>query len=137
MAYAIAAADAYTIDRINIYQASRLAMKRAVESLPIAPDFLYIDALTLDLDIPQQALIKGDARCASIAAASIVAKVARDRAMQRWHDLYPGYGLDSNKGYCAPDHFAGLDRLGPTPHHRYSFDPVRQAAGLGQTELFA
>lgn len=132
----MAAVDAYWIDRINIYQASRLAMKRAIETLSVTPDFLYIDALKLDLDIEQKALIKGDARCASIAAASIVAKVARDRCMERWHEVYPEYNLARNKGYCAPDHFKGLDDCGPVAQHRYTFEPVRIAAGIGQARLF-
>ncbi len=136
LAWAVACIDAYGIDRHNIYQASRRAMTKAVEKLRMAPDFLYVDALTLDLPIAQRALIKGDARCASIAAASIVAKVERDRCLAKWHELFDGYALDSNKGYCAPDHFAGLDTLGPVSTHRYSFEPVRQAAGLGQRSLF-
>ncbi len=136
LAFAIEAVDAYRIDRINIYQASRLAMKRAVESLAVQPDFLFVDALSLDVAVPQQALIKGDSRCASIAAASILAKVARDESLRCWETVYPGYGLASNKGYCAPEHFAGLDALGPTCQHRHSFDPVRAAACLGQAVLF-
>lgn len=136
VAWSVAAVDAFWIDRINIYQASRLAMKRAIETLRVAPDFIYIDALKLDLDIPQKPLIKGDARCASIAAASIIAKVARDRCMEQWHEVYPEYNLASNKGYCAPDHFSGLDGHGPVAQHRFTFEPVRVAAGMGQASLF-
>ena len=127
VAWAVAGLDSFQIDRINIYQASRVAMKQAIAKLFVLPDFVYVDALTLDIEIPQRALIKGDARCASIAAASIVAKVARDSALVRWSAIYPEYALASNKGYCAPEHFAGLDLHGPTAHHRYSFAPVGQA----------
>ena len=136
-AWAVAGIDAYWIDRINIYHASRLALKRAVEALSICPDFLYVDALTLEVTCPQRGLIKGDARCASIAAASIVAKVERDQVMRHWDEIYPYYGLASNKGYSAPEHFAGLASHGPTAQHRFTFEPVRVAAGLGQTALFA
>ncbi len=135
-AVSIAAVDPFWIDRINIYQASRLAMREAVLGLSVAPDFLYVDALKLDLDLPQEALIRGDARCASIAAASIVAKVARDACLRRWQEIYPEFNLASNKGYCAPDHFLGLDTHGPTPQHRFSFEPVRVSAGWGQRSLF-
>lgn len=128
VACAVAGEDAYSIDRWNILQASRRAMKRAVEALSIAADFVYVDALSIDLPLPQKALIKGDARCASIAAASIVAKVARDEALQAWHRVYPEYALDSNKGYGAPRHYAGLDACGPTAHHRFSFAPVAQGS---------
>lgn len=136
VSWAVGAVDAFWIDRINIYQASRLAMKQAVEKLNIPPDFLFVDALTLDVNIPQKALIKGDLRCASIAAASILAKVARDQSMAKWHEIYPEYNLASNKGYCAPDHYNGLDAVGPVAQHRYSFEPVRAAAQLGQGRLF-
>ncbi len=136
IACAVAAVDAFWIDRINIYQASRLAMKQAVGRLSVSPDFLFVDALTLDVEIPQKALIKGDLRCASIAAASIVAKVARDRVMATWHEIFPEYNLGSNKGYCAPDHYKGLESHGPVAQHRYSFSPVQSAARLGQARLF-
>lgn len=128
VACAVAGEDAYSIDRWNILQASRRAMKRAVEALSVAADFVYVDALSIDLSLPQKALIKGDARCASIAAASIIAKVARDEVLQAWHRVYPEYALDSNKGYGAPRHYAGLDACGPTAHHRFSFAPVAQGA---------
>jgi ribonuclease HII len=136
LAWAVAGADAYRIDRSNILEASRWAMQRAVAALAIAPDFVLVDALRLDIPQAQQALVRGDARCASIAAASIVAKVARDACLAKWHDVYPEYGLARNKGYGAPDHLSGLDRCGPTSQHRFSFAPVRAAAGLGQGRLF-
>jgi ribonuclease HII len=136
LAWAVAGADAYRIDRMNILEASRWAMQQALASLSVAPDFVFVDALRLDIPQPQKALIHGDGRCASIAAASIVAKVARDECLAKWDDVYPEYGLASNKGYCAPEHFAGLDRCGPVSQHRFTFEPVRASAGLGQGRLF-
>jgi ribonuclease HII len=125
IAWSVAAADAATIDRINIYQASRLAMKMAVEQLIPAADFVIIDAVYLELGLPQQALIKGDARCQAIAAASILAKVQRDACMREWDAIYPDYGLASHKGYSTPEHWKALETFGPTPLHRLSFAPVR------------
>jgi len=125
VAWAIAAVDSATIDAINIYQASRAAMRLAVSRLRPAPDFLLIDAVAIDLPLPQRSLIKGDARCHAIAAASIVAKVYRDQCMRAWDEIFPEYGLASNKGYCTPEHVEAIARLGPTPLHRLSFEPVR------------
>jgi ribonuclease HII len=130
IAWSIAWADSGEIDAINIYQASRLAMKRALDALRPQPDYLLIDALRLDTGIEQRPLIHGDARCRSIAAASILAKVARDRAMAAYESRYPGYGLARHKGYATPEHRRALTELGPTPEHRMSFLPVRIAAGL-------
>ncbi len=127
-AWAIASVDSPSIDRINIYEASRLAMKKAVEQLSPRPDFLLVDALALDLPIAQQALIKGDERSHSIAAASIIAKVYRDDMMCAWDKFYPEYGLASHKGYHAPEHIDAIRRLGPTPLHRMSFEPIRANA---------
>ncbi len=124
-AWAVAAVDAATIDSINIYQASRLAMRVAVGRLDPRPDFLLVDAVAIDLPLPQRALIHGDARCHAIAAASIIAKVYRDACMRTWHEIFPEYGLSENKGYATPEHFRALERLGPTPLHRLSFEPVR------------
>jgi ribonuclease HII len=123
--WAIAAVDAATIDSINIYQASRLAMRLAVSRLNPAPDFLLTDAVPIDLPLPQRALIKGDARCHAIAAASIIAKVYRDACMRVWDEVFPAYGLASHKGYATPEHCKALAEFGPTPLHRLSFDPVR------------
>src|SRR6058998_1869529 len=117
-AWAVAAVDAGAIDRINIYQASRLAMRLAVEKLLPVADFLLIDAVPLDLAIPQHPLIHGDARCHAIAAASIVAKVERDACMRVWDDVYPQYGLARHKGYNTPEHVRALEQHGPTPLHR-------------------
>lgn len=125
MAWAVASADAAEIDRINIYQASRLAMRRAVEALSPSADYLLIDAVSLDLALPQKAIIHGDALSPSIAAASILAKVARDAVMAGYDRLYPGYGFAHHKGYPTPEHLQALERLGPTPEHRRSYAPVR------------
>lgn len=126
LCWAVATADADEIDRINIYQASRLAIRRAIEALQPCPDYLLVDALQIDLDIPQQGIIHGDALSPSIAAASILAKVDRDACMCHFDVVYPGYGLARHKGYPTPEHFDALARLGPTPHHRMSYAPVRQ-----------
>jgi ribonuclease HII len=125
VAWAIGAIDAATIDAVNIYQASRLAMRLAVERLNPAPDFLLIDAVQIDLALPQRPLIKGDARCHAIAAASIIAKVYRDACMRVWDEVFPAYGLASHKGYSTPEHCKAIEEFGPTPLHRLSFEPVR------------
>jgi ribonuclease HII len=125
VAWAIAAVDAATIDRINIYQASRMALRIAVEHLRPPPDFLLTDAVPLELAIPQRPLVKGDERCHSIAAASILAKVHRDGMMLEWDKVYPEYHLAANKGYSCPQHLEALARFGATPLHRLSFAPVR------------
>jgi ribonuclease HII len=126
-AFAYGAADVFEIDQINIYQASRLAMRRAVEALSIQPDYLLVDALRLDVPAEQLALIDGDARCRAIAAASILAKVHRDACLTAWHEVFPQYNLASNKGYSTPDHRRALEQHGPTLLHRFSFEPVRAA----------
>jgi len=128
LAFAIAAVDVAHIDRINIKQASRLAMAQAVAALAVRPDHLLVDAEQLDLDCPQTALIHGDALSVSIAAASILAKVERDYILRQWHCMYPQYDLASNKGYGTPRHLAALREHGPTPQHRRSFAPVWMAA---------
>jgi ribonuclease HII len=125
LAWAVAAVDAATIDYLNIYQASRLAMQRAIEQLSPAPDFLLIDAVPLDLALPQRPIIKGDARCHAIAAASIIAKVHRDAWMRIWDEVFPAYGLAHHKGYSTPEHTRALAQFGPTPLHRRTFEPVR------------
>jgi len=121
-AWSVARVDAATIDRINIRQASRLAMKLAVEGLSVTPQHLLVDAETVAVDIPQTAIVKGDARSQSIGAASIVAKVTRDRLCREvWDVMYPGYGIAANKGYATKEHREALLALGPTPLHRHSF----------------
>ena len=128
VAWAVAEVDAETIDRINIRQASLLAMRRAVERLGLCPDFLLIDGRdTIDWDGPQQAVIHGDATSLSIAAASVLAKVHRDRLLLELDREFPGYGLARHKGYPCPAHKAALERLGPTPLHRMRYRPVAQA----------
>jgi ribonuclease HII len=124
IAWAIAAVDAARIDQINIYQASRVAMREAVTQLHPSADHLLIDALRLDCELPQRAIIHGDALSASIAAASIIAKVERDRMVREWDPIFPLYGLASNKGYSTPHHIAALREHGPSPLHRQSFAPV-------------
>ena len=127
LAWAVAAVDAARIDQINIYQASRVAMREAVLSLNPGADHLLVDALRLDCELPQQPIIHGDALSASIAAASIIAKVERDRMIVEWDPVFPVYGLASNKGYSTPRHLAALREHGPSPLHRQSFAPVWNA----------
>jgi ribonuclease HII len=124
IAWAVAAIDAAVIDQINIYQASRLAMREAVSRLAPVPDHLLVDALRLDCELPQYPIIHGDALSVSIAAASILAKVERDRLVREWDPVFPMYGLASNKGYSTPRHLAALREHGPCPLHRQSFSPV-------------
>ena len=131
-AWSVAAVDVETIDRINIRRASLLAMRLAVEQLAVAPDYLLPDYLlidgrdTIDWPCPQQAVVHGDATSLSIAAASVLAKVHRDRLLVELDAVYPGYGLARHKGYCSPQHLEALARLGPTPLHRKSYAPVAQ-----------
>jgi ribonuclease HII len=127
LAWAVVEIDASRIDAWNIYQASRQAMRAAVLRLFPLPDYLLLDAIEIDLPIEQKALIHGDARSVSIAAASILAKVERDRLMDQWDQVYPQYGLAHNRGYCTPDHLEALRAFGPTPLHRFSYAPVREA----------
>jgi ribonuclease HII len=132
VAWAIAAVDVETIDRINIRRASLLAMRLAVEQLAagpdsLLPDFLLIDGRdTIEWPCAQQAVVGGDGRSVSIAAASVLAKVYRDRILVELDAVYPGYGLARHKGYCSQEHMEALRRLGPTPLHRKSYAPVAQ-----------
>lgn len=129
--FAIAEVDAATIDRINIREATKLAMKQAVNQLIQQPDMLLIDGnMRINLPHRQQTIVKGDAQSYSIAAASILAKVHRDRLLTEYEKEFPGYGLAQHKGYGTAVHLESLKRLGPTPQHRRSFAPVRLAAGL-------
>jgi ribonuclease HII len=127
IAWSVAAVDAARIDQINIYHASRLAMREAVMSLQPAADHLLVDAMRIDCDLQQQKIIHGDALSASIAAASIIAKVWRDRLVGEWDPVFPLYGLASNKGYSTPRHLKALREHGPSPLHRQSFAPVWNA----------
>jgi len=127
VAWAVASVDVETIDRINIRQASLLAMRLAVQQLALGPDFLLIDGCdTIDWPCPQQSVIQGDSISLSIAAASVLAKVHRDRLLVELDSQFPGYSLASHKGYGTPEHLNALARLGPTPLHRKSFHPVAQ-----------
>jgi len=128
VAWAVAQVEASRIDAWNILQASRQAMTLAIARLAVAPDYLLLDAVTLDLPLPQKSLIHGDARSVSIAAASILAKVARDEILEQLDSSFPQYNLRSNKGYGTPDHLEALRLFGPTPLHRFSFAPVREAS---------
>jgi ribonuclease HII len=130
----------HEIDSINIYHAGLLALRRAVLALDPQPQYLLVDARTLrDLSMPQQPIIKGDAKSITIGAASIVAKVHRDRLMARLDGEYPGYGFAAHKGYPTPEHLDALERLGACELHRRSFAPVAKKLGLipVQQELFA
>jgi Ribonuclease HII len=119
------------IDTRNILQATKYAMGQAIAQLSPAPDALLLDALYLPkIALPQRSIIKGDARCLSIAAASIIAKVTRDRIMLELHKEYPQYGFDQHKGYGTPAHLEALHTYGATPHHRRSFAPVGELFGL-------
>jgi ribonuclease HII len=130
-AWCVAYATVDEIDTINIHWAGLLAMRRAVEGLSTRPQHLLVDARRLrDLDIPQENIVKGDARSLSIAAASILAKTSRDAFMRELDAAFPGYGFAKHKGYPVKEHVAALGRLGACPHHRRSFGPVRVALGL-------
>ncbi len=128
IAWSVAAVDAARIDQINIYHASLLAMILAIEQLDPKPDHLLLDAVRVSYDCPQTKIIHGDALSASIAAASIVAKVHRDALISRWAPVFPEYDLASNKGYRSPRHIKALREIGPTPLHRQSYAPVWLAA---------
>jgi len=145
VAWAVGQAEVEEIDRINIYHAGLLAMRRAVEGLAVKPDHLLVDARTVPgCSVPQQGIIKGDALSLSIAAASVLAKTTRDRWMAELDARYPGYGLAAHKGYPTPQHLQALREKGVLPIHRRSFAPVREALGLPssppaagvQSELF-
>ena len=131
LAVGVGMASAQEIDRVNIRNATFLAMRRALQALAIVPAHALIDgnASPRDAPCPVQTIVKGDAISISISAASIIAKVTRDRLMERLHEAYPLYGFSDHMGYGAPAHLAALRAHGPCPYHRYSFAPVRAAAG--------
>lgn len=115
------------VDSLNIFWASMHAMKLAIEGMSLTPDFVYVDGNKLpDIKIAAQALVGGDRICMSVAAASILAKVCRDRQMVEYDELYPGYGFAKHKGYGTKEHLEALERLGPSPIHRRSFAPVKK-----------
>ena len=124
---AVAFGSIARIDRDNLLRASLWALARAVKALPVAPRLVYVDGnIRIDIGCDCEAVVSGDALVTSIAAASIVAKVTRDRLMGRLGLAHPGYGFERHMGYSVPEHFAALERLGPTVHHRKSFAPVAE-----------
>lgn len=125
IAIGVGVVKATEIDELNIYQATKKAMRQAVEGLDVQADFLLVDAMHIPVPIGQESLIKGDARSVSIAAASIVAKVTRDRMMARLAETYPDYGFERHVGYGTKEHLSALDKFGITNEHRKSFAPVR------------
>ena len=125
LAVGIGLMDSEIIDQVNIYEATKLAMKEALSKLSLKPDYLLIDAMKLDVEISQESIIKGDANSLSIAAASIVAKVTRDKLMADYDKKYPGYDFAQNAGYGTKNHLQGLERNGVTPIHRKTFEPVK------------
>jgi len=128
LSWCIARAEVEEIDELNILHATMLAMQRAVEGLHIQPKLAMIDGNRCPrLSMPAEAVVKGDSKVPAIAAASILAKVSRDREMTAFEEIYPGYGIGGHKGYQTPVHLEALSRLGPTPIHRRSFAPVRLA----------
>ncbi len=130
-AWSVGFAEVEEIDEINIYWAGLLAMRRAVEGLSLRPGHLLIDARRLrEVQIPQQSIVKGDSKSLTIAAASILAKTARDALMRKLEADYPGYGFSQHKGYPVREHLAAIEKLGVSPIHRRSFAPVRAALGL-------
>lgn len=131
IAYSIASVDAKTIDKINILNASKLAMEKAIKSLKIKPEFVLVDAVKLEIDIKQLSLIHGDALSASIGAASILAKVERDHYLDELDKLYPEYGLGKNKGYGTKAHMAALKKYGATSFHRKTYTPVTDILYMG------
>jgi ribonuclease HII len=137
-AWAVGSASVEEINRLNIYWASVLAMERAIASLTVAPQYLITDAVRIkSFAGPQEPLIKGDARCAVVAAASIVAKVHRDGLLAQLHEVDPRYGFADHKGYATPEHIRALQEYGPSPHHRSGWYRVREAQlafGLGVVE---
>ena len=128
LAVGISAVSSHNIDRIGILNAAMAAMRRAVLKLDPLPDFVLVDGnrYPAGLDLPGEAVVRGDRKCRSIAAASVVAKVVRDRLMTKLDRLYPGYDFAGHKGYCTPQHRLQLASMPPTPHHRLSFAPLRQ-----------
>ncbi len=125
ISYKAVCVEADEIDKLNIYQATLVGMKRAVEGLSVAPDFVLTDAMKVDFDVPTRAIVHGDSLSASIAAASIVAKVTRDRLADEWAKTFPQYGFDKNRGYGTKAHLDAIKTFGATPIHRRSFEPVK------------
>lgn len=125
VAVGVGICDSAVIDDVNIYEASKIAMVKAVQAPPTAPDYLLLDAMSLPLDTKQSSIIKGDAKSASIAAGACIAKVTRDRLMDEYAASYPMYGFEKHKGYGTKEHLEALAKYGPSPIHRRSFAPVQ------------
>lgn len=123
--YTIHIQSAKEIDRLNIYEATKQSMRIAVESLEVTPDIVLADAMQIPVDMPCHSIIKGDAKSLSIAAASILAKTARDDYMDRLHEVYPGYGFNQHAGYGTAQHLEAISHLGICPEHRHSFEPIK------------
>ncbi|NQP33503.1 ribonuclease HII [Streptococcus suis] len=132
VAVGVGVKDAAVIDQVNIYEATKLVMLEALGKLSQKPDHLLIDAMKLDTPIPQTSIIKGDANSLSIAAASIVAKVTRDKMMADYDKEFSGYGFAKNAGYGTSEHLKGLNKLGITPIHRKTFEPIKSMVGGGR-----
>ncbi|GGE42015.1 ribonuclease HII [Pullulanibacillus camelliae] len=126
LAVGVGLASSQEIDTVNIYQATKLAMQRAVQHLEVKPSYLLVDAMTVPLNIKQHAITKGDARSVSIASASIIAKETRDRMMEALDERYPGYAFTDHHGYGTKAHLEAIARLGPCPEHRKSFSPIKE-----------
>ncbi|HEY4887343.1 MAG TPA: ribonuclease HII [Candidatus Dormibacteraeota bacterium] len=132
LAFSVCAVDHAQVDSLGLIRARHLATAGAVAGLRVSAEYLLVDAWDVpDASLPQMAIVRGDRTCASIMAASIVAKVARDAAMVEFDQVYPGYGFADHKGYATPAHRAAIQRLGPSPIHRTSWAPFRESALLG------
>ena len=125
ISYHIHFQSAEMIDTLNIYEATKQSMVASVRGLAVKPDVVLADAMTLPIDIPQHSIIKGDAKSLAIAAASILAKTARDEYMEKLHEQFPQYGFNQHAGYGTKQHLAALEQFGPTEHHRKSFEPIK------------
>ncbi len=126
LAWCIAKANLEEIEQLNVHYATLVAMKRAIEGLHIKPDQVLVDGkYKPDIELPSEAIIKGDEKISSISAASILAKVLRDKAMDEFHELYPVYGFNHNKGYLTPQHLQALVEYGPCPLHRKNYTPIK------------
>lgn len=138
VAWAVGISDVEVIDQYNILRATWRAMQLALDHLSVKPDYVLVDGRPVPLmGVKQNALVRGDSRSFSIAAASVIAKVTRDRLMLQLHEQYPQYGFAQHKGYGTPEHLAALEQFGPSPIHRRSFAPVREAMAPVQVEFFA
>ncbi len=135
LAYSIHFQSAQVIDELNIYEATKQSMKKSVENLKVCPNFCIVDAMTLPINIPQKSIIKGDAKSLSIAAASILAKNARDEYMEQLHKKYPAYGFDQNAGYGTKQHVEALEQYGYIEEHRKSFEPIKSMVGAKERVL--